>query len=128
MAFLDVSDGFDTDFWDTISVIRRAESISDKGRSVITPVTTNGVSAVVTPMSGSDLERIPNYDIAKKYVSVITNFRLQLNSLGYKNDQVIWGDTTFEVITLDDCSRFGQGFVEAICASIQYQDAPPTPQ
>lgn len=130
MAFLDVSDGFDVDFYDTITVIRRQQVVSDKGRGSTDDTTYPQVAAVVCPMSGSDLDRVTDYDISKKYISVVTQFRLQLQSKGvgvtFKNDQVVWGDTTFEVVTLDDASRYGRGFVEAICSSIDYQDAPPT--
>lgn len=137
MPFLDPDmDAFDLDFWDTISVIRRKQVVSSKGRGSTTDTRTDGVNAVVCIASGSQLDRIPDYDIAKKYISVTGPFRLQLASSAqpsdpagttYKNDQVIWAGTTFEVVTLDDDSRYGQGWTEAICASIQYQDAPPTP-
>lgn len=132
MPFLDVSDAFDVDTDDTISVIRRQQVISTKGRGTTSDTRTDGVVATVCPASGSQLERLADYDAAKKYISVVTIFRLQLQSTGaagvtFKNDQVIWGGSTFEVVTLDDASRYGQGFVEAICASIDYQEAPPTP-
>jgi hypothetical protein len=132
MPSLDVSDAFDADFLDTISVIRRLQVESSKGRASTTDAAPVATYAVVCPASGSDLERLEDYDISKKYISVVTQYRLQLASTGtggatYKNDVVLWAGTYFEVITLDDASRFGQGFVEAICASIDYQDAPPTP-
>lgn len=132
MPSLDVTDAFDADFMDTISVIRRQQTVSSKGRAGTTDGTPVSTYAVVCPASGSELDRIPDYDISKKYISVVTQYRLQLASTAaggatYKNDVVQWAGTYFEVITLDDASRFGQGFVEAICASIDYQDAPPTP-
>jgi len=132
MPFLDVSDAFDADFLDEISVIRRQQVVSNKGRGSTIDAPAVTAYAVVCPASGSDLERLPDYDIAKRYISVVTQFRLQTASTGaggatFKNDIVVWAGTTYEVITLDDASRYGQGFVEAICASIDYQDAPPTP-
>lgn len=132
MPFLDVSDAFDVDTDDGISVIRRQQVTNSHGRGSTSDTQTDNVVATVCPASGSDLERLGDYDLSKKYISVVTQFRLQLASTGaagvtFKNDQVIWAGTRFEVITLDDASRYGQGFVEAICASIDFEDAPPTP-
>lgn len=130
MPFLDVSDGFDIDFLDTISVIRRKQLISNKGRGSTQDTTTASVAAVVCPASGSVLDRLPDYDVSKKYISVVTKFRLQLaaqvGSDTYKPDLVQWGGDSFIVEVLDDASRYGAGFVEAICSSIDYTDAPPT--
>lgn len=136
MPFLDPDlDAFDVEFWDTISVIRRQQVVSNKGRGSTADTRIDGVNAVVCIASGSVLDRIPDYDIAKKYISVTGPFRLQLASgphgndaagVTYKNDQVIWAGTTFEVIQLDDDSRYGQGWTEAICSSIDYQDQAPT--
>lgn len=137
MPFLDPDlDAFDIDFMDTIAVTRRQQVVSDKGRGSTIDTRTNGVQAVVCIAAGSQLDRIKDYDISKKYISVTTPFRLQLATEGapgdaagttYKNDQVWWNGTLFEVIDLGDDSRYGQGWTEAICSSIKYQDAPPLP-
>lgn len=133
MPLLDVSDAFDYTFLDTIAVFRRLETVSSKGRDTTTDTAYWNVNAVVCPASGSDLERLPDYEVSKKYISVVTNFRLQMDSTGpngtkYKPDIVKWADDHFIVETLDDASRYGLGFVEAICSSTDYQDPPPTPE
>lgn len=132
MPLHDVSDAFDPDFWDTITVIRRQQTTSNKGRGGSIDMPTAGVLAVITPATGSVLDRLPDYDVSKKYIAVVTPFRLQLAATGpggitYKPDLVQWAGDTFIVQQLDDASRYGIGFVEAVCSSLPYQDPPPTP-
>ena len=135
MPYQDVSDAFDLDFWDEITIYRREQIVSDKGRGSTKDTCFPDVSMVVTAASGNDLDRLEDYDVSKKYIWVVGPFRLQLatkdcpaaDGKNYKNDIVKWAGTTFEVITCEDSSRFGQGFIEAICCSTQYLDAPPTP-
>lgn len=125
MPGLDVSDALlETEMQDIIVVERRADTITDKGRS--NPVSqTFRQSAVVAPASPNDLERLPEQQHMRKTIVVITNFRLQGPSPGFQADVVNWKGDRFVVTLVDDFSAYGQGFINAICTSMDYVDQPP---
>lgn len=121
---LDLSDAFDESFTECFTVLRRQETIPSIGPATIS-TTSYSAEGVVTAASPNDLKRLPEFDMSRKAISIVTQFRLQLNSVGYKPDIVQWGGDNFLLVLLDDYSHYGAGFVEAIAASIDYQDVPP---
>lgn len=126
MPLLDVSDVLsDSDFADTIDVIRTAMVVGTLGRNTPTVQTFFGVSAVVTPANSLDLQRLPDLERTSGAIQVITMFRLTDLAPGFTADQVIWpargvwpapaGAELYTVDLLDDWTRFGAGFVKATC-------------
>lgn len=111
---------------DRFTVIRRPEVVSDKGRpQVLLPVKFCPVVGVVTNASPNDLERMPDYDVSSKVLSIVTPFRLQMNSPGSKEDYVKWSGDSFIVKHVDDYSKYGPGFVQALVSSTDFNDLPP---
>lgn len=131
MPLLDVNDAFDPIMMDEFQVIRRVQTISNKGRVVVaeTPMTATGV---VTAASPDDLQRLPEAEYMNKAISIYTPFRLQgpaQDEAGVVTlpDQVLWHDSVFVVRAVDDFSGYGRGFVSAVAVSVGAVDPPPIP-
>lgn len=126
MPGLDVSDAvLESEFQDTFTVERRTETISTKGRSQTTAETFRQIG-VVYPAGPNDLERLPEEQHMRKTIVICTGFRLRGPSPGFQADVVDWNGDRFVVANVEDFSGFGQGFVSAICQSIDYVDEPPS--
>src|SRR5215467_2610829 len=111
MPSLDVNDAFDISFWDQIVVIRRQAYVNNFGR-----VTTKDVSytalAVVTAASPVDLQRVPEWGLMHKTISIYTPFRLQGHATDEAGnvthpDDVLWRNSLFIVNFLEDYSGYG---------------------
>ena len=129
---LDVNDAFDPSFIDIITVFRISQTIDKNGRVIRFRRAITGVAAVVTATSPADLQRLPDYELMNKSISVYCpDFRLQgpvRNGNGVlqtQPDEIAWHGSTFVVISMMDYSGFGRGFTSAIAASIDSVDAPP---
>lgn len=133
MPGLDVSEAFDESFFDQFNLVRRLEGVNNSGRSVTVDTVTEGLYGVVTMASPNDLERLPEADISKKSIIVVTQNRLQLSSAGpdadhtYKADVVYWAGDYYQVTTVEDYSRYGEGYIWALCQATDFVLAPPTP-
>lgn len=128
----DVSDGvLEVSFQDTFDVARRLDNVDQKGRTNISEQLFPRVQGVVTPTGDNDLKRLREDQRAGKSILVVTNFRLQGPAPGMQPDAVAWpsgSSERFVVAHLEDFSRYGQGFVSAICVDMSVVQAPPTPQ
>lgn len=128
MPSLDVSDAFDASMFDTFSIIRRDENVGADGFASITILEEIPAFGVITMASPNDLERLPEADVSTKAICIITQARLQLESAGKKADIVrAMNGEAFQVVTVDDYSRYGVGYIFAIAKAIDYQDRTPTP-
>jgi hypothetical protein len=111
---------------DSFSVIRRTEVVNDYGLSTVTPQTLSGLYGVVYPSNENDLKRFPDLEIQSKALTVITQFALrgesQCQGTEFQPDLVVWGGDNFLVRELEDWSRYGPGFILAICTSIDNVD------
>lgn len=136
MPSLDVSDAFDQEFFDTFTLHRRLEAISNYGRPVITETVTPNQLGVITAASPNDLQRWPEADISLKSIVITTMVRLQLASpkksadpagTSYKADIIEWGGNYYQVGLVEDYSRYAVGYIWAIAQTIDYTPAAPTP-
>lgn len=132
MPSLDVNDAFDPSFMDTITVVRRVETVSNKGRLQLQE-TARTVAAVVIFASPSDLQRLPDYDLMNKAIRVTSpQFRLQgpaVDEAGNKTapDQILWHGSMYIVTNLEDASNYGRGFTSVVAVSMSQPDAPVMP-
>lgn len=127
MPFLDLSElSTDPDFVEEINVIViRRPIVMVKGRPTVpNPVTYPSVTMSVQP-GGNSLEREDDKEFAPKTMNVFTKFRLQTAAPGYLPDYVIWNGDNFIVQSIDDYSRWGQGYIDATIASVDSLDLPP---
>jgi hypothetical protein len=132
MPTLDVNDAFDPSFLDFVTVFRITQTIDKNGRVLRFKRAIPNVAAVVTATSPADLQRLSDYELMNKSISVYCpEFRLQgpvrsdNGVLQTQPDEIAWHGSTFVVIVMNDYSGYGRGFTSAIAASIDAVDAPP---
>jgi hypothetical protein len=133
MPDLDVTDLLcDPDLTDRFTVLRRTQGNGPNGVNVVTVVGTHCVRGYVGPAGNNALERLPDFQFMSKTVEVKTTFKLrgpaESRGTSYAPDLVAWPITngdTFVVADVQDWSRFGAGFVSAVCISQDHVDAPP---
>jgi galactose-6-phosphate isomerase len=115
---------------DCFTVTRRRQIMDDKGYSTVpNPEKSYQVNGVVTIASPNDLERLSDGQYAGKTINVVTQFRLrtacQVDGEDFQPDIVTWAGSDFLVASVDDYSRYGPGFVEALATSMVNLDPPP---
>lgn len=119
----------DPDLVSQFSILRRAETVSQQGRGVLSTLQYPVIGNVQATGSNS-LVRADGYSQQLKTIKVVTRFRLrgvavQINNVNYQPDLVVWRGETFIVKMLEDYSEYGHGFVEAECESFVYVGPPP---
>lgn len=124
-ALLDVSDVLvDPDLASTFTVIRRTQTVNTHGRAESNEETFEDVLGVVCSASKNDLERLPDFQQTGRHISIVTQFRLLASGKNRQADTVVWEGDSFVVQYLDPYPQYGQGFVQAICGSLDSQDDP----
>ena len=73
--------------------------------------------------SGADLKRYPELQMLERVLSIVTKTRLQSAVNGAQPDIIIWRGDNYVVKALDPYPQYGQGFYQAIAASIDLMDA-----
>lgn len=135
MPSLDVSDGFDAEFFDTFALHRRLETVGGKGRATNVETVTGDLLGVITASSPNDLQRWPEADISLKSITITTQVRLQLTSPGptgssYKADIIEWPEGSgdmYQVGLVEDYSRYAVGYLWCLAQVINYTPTAPTP-
>lgn len=110
-------------------VLRRQETVNNYGESTWTTERIQAIGSV-TPSGSQELMREDAYDAQAKSIKIATTFRLRgvakgPNASRFKPDIVLWNDNYFEVISPDDWTPFGAGFVDVELTSVHYVDNPP---
>jgi len=129
----DANDAFDPSFLDTITVIRHTTSVNQQGRRVDTN-TSFDILAVVTASSPADLQRLPEVEYMNKAINVCAPSNqfsdkapLQGPSDAHAADEVVWHGSNYQVMSIQDYSGYGRGFIQATAISMTQPDPPPTP-
>lgn len=112
----------DPAFQDEIEVIRSKEDIGDNGRSQ-PQVTTFKARAVVTQKGERPFVLEP--DSTRQPHAIIVHLRTKLYGVvvDYKPDVVLYQGNRYVVTSVDNWSRYGQGFYAASCEIIDLQTA-----
>lgn len=125
MPMLDVSDVLlDPDLADTFNVKRRTQVVGTTGRTTEVVTTHSNIVGVVTNASPNDIMRLEDYQSSERYLSIVTQFKLQLPSAGYNADLVTWRGDDYLVKTCEPYPQYGKGFYQAIVASVSMLDQP----
>jgi hypothetical protein len=115
---------------DGFAVIRRQQTVGNNGRATFATTPFLNLHGAVYPSSKNDLERFPNLQVMGKTITVITRFALrgvsETAGTDFAPDIVQWHGDNFVVMDLQDFSSWGNGFILAICQSMDLKDAPPT--
>jgi galactose-6-phosphate isomerase len=115
MPLLDVSDVLDDpDFADDSLICKRnPQTMGEDGRAISVPVAIP-FSAVVTAMSGEELRRGPDGEYITGSISIITRFTLFSGKTGFSADVIEWNGRSYTIADVQDYSRYGSGFVQAV--------------
>ena len=112
---LDVADVLqDPDFFDTLTCTRNSESVSEQGLSQI-GTRTVPFYGVVTSDEGELLTRLAAGEYARGSILVVTRTVLKDAGSGQTADIVTWNGLQYTVRKINPYTRYGPGFVEAIC-------------
>lgn len=111
---------------EAFQVIRRQEVVNTYGEMTVSTTTLNAVGSI-TPTAENSLVREDAFQTQSKTIHVITTFHLQAMGIGaggakFQPDLILWHGDYYLLKTLNDWSSYGAGFVEADCASIDYED------
>jgi len=133
MPTLDVNEAFDPSFMDSVTVIRKLTTINDKGRRVDSEIAFS-LQAVVTASGPDELNRLPDIEFMNKAITICApsdqysdRAVLQGPSDIGGGDEILWHGSNFQVMTIDDYSGYGRGFIQATAVSMSQPDPPPMP-
>lgn len=119
----------DPDFLDVFNVTRRADNPNGFGEAAFTPSSFQNLRGVVTPASPSALKRLPEEQRQSKTLEIITRFALRgaSNDAGqdYQPDLIFYAGNNYVVTDVQDWSRYGAGWVSALCTLNDVVPAPP---
>jgi hypothetical protein len=106
----------DPTFAETFTVIRSTKTIV-AGRARLTPKRFPGIIGVVQPAGGLDLQRLPDGSNLTGAIVIWTKYLLTNGDLSedLSADQVDWDGHFYTVMNVKDWSRYGAGFVNAVC-------------
>jgi len=118
---------------DVFQVTRRTETIDGYGETVIGSQLLFPIYGTVQAASGNDLLRLSEEQHQGKNLSIVTKFPLRGVGPGIQPDIIQWPMNrngakadNFIVVSVDDYSQFGEGFIQAIVHSIDMTDFPPS--
>lgn len=133
MPTLDVNDAFDGSFLDDVTVIRHSSQVNDRGRRVDN-TTGFSIKAVVTASSPDDLQRLPEVEYMNKAITVAApsdqfsdKAPLQGPSDFTAADELLWHGSSYVVMSIQDYSGYGRGFIQATAISMSQPDPAPMP-
>lgn len=121
----------DIDISDLFTITRRPEVVTNMGRSSTNSnVVIENVAGIVCMASPNDLERLPEADLMKRYISVVSKFQLRGVSKEagqvFKSDLITWKGNQYLVETVDPYGHVGSGFVQVIAGSVDIVDEAPS--
>jgi hypothetical protein len=118
MPLLDVSDAFDPDFMDRMTVRRRAQTVGDNGRATVKE-SRQAFDGIVCNDSGDTLQRGSDSARVAAGINITTPFALRIDGEGFDADVVEWDGRAYTVVAVKDYGRYGAGFCIATCSVIK---------
>lgn len=116
MALIDVTELLsDPDFMDSVTIIRRSQTVNEYGEAEITE-TSSVVSVVVQPASPDDMQRLP--DSARRRDAIAVWYKGTLSADAYP-DVIVWQSKRFQVRDSEAYGNWGAGYSKAVCTLIE---------
>jgi len=106
---------FDPDFIDVFSVTRASQTMTTGGMAEDTSTVVSPVYGVVEAPNDSNLAKFPEGESLHGSIVIHTTFRLTAGQGSSDFDIVTWNGRTYQVVDVSDWSRYGQGYIEAVC-------------
>ena len=127
MPGLDVSEVLtDPLFVEALTIKRQTQAVGSNGRALETPITiTPRPYGVVTSEADDRVVVGEDAILRPNMLRVTTKFRLQGPSPGRDADIITWNGDDYIVIDIDNFSKWGQGFMTALCQSMSAIDNHP---
>ncbi len=121
MPTLDVSDILlDPDFADdTLICVRNTQTVGSNGIAVDVPVS-GTFTGVVVADKGAVANRTPDGAYVAGSILIYTPFALRVSGADVDADIVEVGGKRYTVMNIGDYTRFGTGFVWALCEPISF--------
>lgn len=115
MPLLDVTDVlYDPDFCQDVVVETTVVTTNDQGVASKS-VSSETISAVVTPLTTRELMRLPEGEMLKGGITVFSHYPLQSGDGNKSADTIVWNGVSYVVYSTDDYSTYGEGFNVAVC-------------
>jgi len=115
MSFAGITSVLGTFQTGTYQVTRRAETTTADGRAQQASPSILTVDAVVMPLTGSDLQRLPEGERGSERRKVITKTPLKDVA---EPDQISIENVMYEVETIESWTGFGDDFYKAIVRKV----------
>lgn len=114
---------------DSFTVIRRRSWTDSDGFEQSDDVRIPRVLGSVYPTGNNSLGREDSFQAPTKTVTVVTKFLLRqsakdIDGVNWQPDLIEWQGDRFIVTDVNDFSRYGPGFVEAVCTTFDYNNNP----
>lgn len=114
MALLDLTELMtDADFVDDFTIVRKAQSVSNTGRTVTTSTNEAAIGSVQAA-SGKTLELFPDLARAQGQIEIWTQSRLHAPAEGSAADEIQWDGRRYTVAAVRDWRNWGPGWNVAI--------------
>lgn len=106
-------------------VLRRLSKVNDFGEGILTVASLPAVGAIY-PSGDNSLARQEAFETQGNSITVVTRFALRgagKDEQGnlFQPDIVLWEGNHYQVRSINDYNRYGVGFYEVECTSIDYQ-------
>lgn len=101
----------DSDFCESVTLIRRAESVNEYGENVLVE-TSATILAAVQPGPGSMLERFPHAAVFKNFIQVYSAVEIVDEAHDRYSDVIVWNGARYQVKGAD---TFQGSHSEALC-------------
>lgn len=122
---LDMSDAFDVDNTDLLTVIRQKETLV-LGVSQIEQTSIPNVWATVCAAGKNDLDRLPEGTSFTRGISLVTQTKLQgagvIGTDTYQPDLITWNGGQYLVKHVDIYMHVGSGFWQVLAESVTSQE------
>lgn len=116
---------------DRFDVLRRIETVDASGLAQSTVSLLTKIPGVVYVDGDQSMKRSEDRTQQDKHITILTRFALRASSKAvipvpqsYQPDLVLWSKNNYIVESLEDYSRYGQGFVKASACIFDYVATP----